>query len=91
MVATNQREGQGNAQSDKESSSALFPFNQTPPHIHHIPSLALLSNPKDSSSDSNNLSSLMITTLWATGAQGSKETGKFYKINGEAAILEVSL
>lgn len=52
----------GGAQSDRERSPALFPFNHTPPYIYHSPSLAGLSNPKDSSSDSNNLSSLRITT-----------------------------
>lgn len=60
-ATANQREGQG-MHSLTKNSPALLPFNHTPPYIYHIPSLALLSNPKDSSSDSNNLSSLTITT-----------------------------
>lgn len=52
----------GDAQSDKESPPGLFSFNCTPPYIYHSPPLALLSNPKVSSSYSNNLSSLRITT-----------------------------
>lgn len=56
------KERAGDAQSDKESSPALLPFNHSPPYTYHIPSRALLSNPKDSSSHSNNLSSLTITT-----------------------------
>lgn len=45
-AAANQRAGQGDTQPDKESSPALFPFNQTPPYLSHMPSLPLLSNPR---------------------------------------------
>lgn len=45
-AAANQRAGQGDAQPDKESSPALFPFNQTAPYLYHIPPLPLLSNPR---------------------------------------------
>lgn len=53
--------GKGCAVWQRESARPVL-FNRTPPYIYHSPSLALLSNPKVSSSDSNNLSSLTITT-----------------------------
>lgn len=52
----------GDAQSDRESSPVLFPFNHIPLYKYQGPSLAWLSNPKGNSSDSNHLSSLRITT-----------------------------
>lgn len=50
-------------QSHEQSSPALFPFKQIPQYRHHIPPLALLSNPKVSKQQGQpDQSSLMITT-----------------------------
>lgn len=75
----------------KKSSQVLFPLNQTPSSRYHVPSLELLSNLKYCSSDTNNLSSLTVTALGATRAQGSKDIGKFYTINGMPAISETAI
>lgn len=75
----------------KKSSQVLFPLNQTPSSRYHVPSLELLSNLKYCSSDTNNLNLLTITALGATRAQGSKDIGKFYTINGMPVISETAI